>query len=59
MRRGTYQDPITVATHKGSFKPGTRMYVPFAKKYLIVEDECATCAPDHIDIWMESGARCT
>lgn len=54
---GTYEDPITVATHKGSYRPGTRMYVPSLKKYLIVEDDCATCAPDHIDIWMQSDQR--
>jgi 3D (Asp-Asp-Asp) domain-containing protein len=54
---GTSQDPITVAMRAGRFTPGTRMYVPSLRKYLILEDTCASCAADHIDIWMESDAR--
>jgi 3D (Asp-Asp-Asp) domain-containing protein len=54
---GTFEDPITVATHEGSFAPGTRMYVPSLEKYLIVEDTCASCGADHIDIWMESDCQ--
>ena len=58
---GTYGDPITVAIASkergGKWEPGTRMYVPHLKKYLIVEDECANCDPDWIDIWMNSDAN--
>ena len=55
---GTYDDPRTVAivTDKngGHWSPGTRMYVPQLSQYLIVEDECASCVPDQIDVWMDS-----
>jgi|GEM_PF-688589 len=55
---GTYDDPVTVAIvtemKGGNWSPGTKMYVPSLKKYLIVEDECASCVPDQIDVWMDS-----
>lgn len=58
---GTSDDPITVAVateeRGGKWKPGTKMYVPSLKKYFIVEDECANCDPDQIDVWMESNAE--
>ena len=58
---GTYDDPITVAVvtkdKGGNWSPGTLMYVPSLKKYLIVEDECASCVPDQIDVWMNSDAN--
>lgn len=45
---GTYTDPVTVAVGHTitngrdilDYKPGTRMYVPNLRKYLIVEDTC-------------------
>lgn len=59
---GTYEDPLTVAVvtraQGGQWDPGTRMYVPSLRKYLIVEDECATCSHDQIDVWMESNCEC-
>jgi hypothetical protein len=58
---GTYADPITFATDKAEFAPGTRLYLPFAQKYAIMEDDCVECDSDwtssqkrHIDVWMES-----
>ena len=55
---GTYDDPVTVAIvtdiNGGNWAAGTRMYVPSLKKYLLVEDECASCVPDQIDVWMDS-----
>lgn len=55
---GTYDDPITVAvvtqSNGGNWSPGTLMYVPSLQKYLIVEDECASCDKDQIDVWMNS-----
>jgi 3D (Asp-Asp-Asp) domain-containing protein len=55
---GTYDDPVTVAIvtemNGGNWSPSTKMYVPYLKKYLIVEDECASCVPDQIDVWMDS-----
>lgn len=59
---GTFDDPITVAAvtdrNGGNWSPGTRMYVPSLKKYLILEDECASCGTDQLDVWMQSGEDC-
>ena len=54
---GTYEDPITVAVKGGRWAPGSRMYVPHLKKYLIIEDKCAHCEDNQIDIWMNSDER--
>jgi hypothetical protein len=58
---GTYADPITFATDKAEFAPGTRLYLPFAQEYAIMEDDCVECDSDwtsshkrHIDVWMNS-----
>jgi 3D (Asp-Asp-Asp) domain-containing protein len=58
---GTYADPITFATDKNELPVGTRVYVPFIEKYVIMEDDCAQCDTDwttshkwHIDLWMNS-----
>ncbi len=55
---GTYDNPVTVAImtemNGGNWSPGTKMYVPYLKKYLIVEDECATCVANQIDVWVDS-----
>ncbi len=58
---GTYADPITFATDKAEFPVGTRLYVPFIEKYVIMEDDCVECDSDwtsshkwHIDLWMNS-----
>jgi 3D (Asp-Asp-Asp) domain-containing protein len=60
---GTLADPITFATDKAEFPPGTILYVPFIKKYVIMEDDCVECDADysgshklHIDLWMNSNA---
>ncbi len=60
---GTFADPITFATDKAEFAPGTILYVPFIQKYVVMEDDCAECDTDwtgshklHIDLWMNSGA---
>lgn len=57
---GTYSDPITMATAQNTWPVGTRMYVPYLQKYVILEDICGGCDNDvsagkyHIDIWMNS-----
>jgi 3D (Asp-Asp-Asp) domain-containing protein len=58
---GTYADPITFATDKAEFPVGTRLYVPFIEKYVMMEDDCVECDSDwtsahkwHIDLWMNS-----
>jgi hypothetical protein len=58
---GTYADPITFATDKAEFAPGTRLYLPFAQKYAMMEDDCVECDSDwtsshkrHVDVWMNS-----
>jgi hypothetical protein len=56
---GTYEDPLTMATAWGWYPECTVLYVPYLKKYVVVEDTCAECqedydtgAPKHIDIWI-------
>ncbi len=62
---GTYEDPVTFATDQTEFAPGTKLYIPMIKKYVIMEDYCAACISDwkagkrHIDIWMNSNAANT
>jgi hypothetical protein len=47
---GTYDNPTTVAG--GRWSPGTRLYLPYLNKYLIVEDSCSGCSGNHIDVWV-------
>lgn len=56
---GTWADPITFAADARVFAPGTIIYVPYAAKYFIMEDECQECIHDwnkkrkyHVDLWM-------
>jgi 3D (Asp-Asp-Asp) domain-containing protein len=51
---GSFEDPITFASDRGAFPVGTKIYVPYIQKYVIMEDMCASCSGNHIDIWMES-----
>ena len=57
---GTYDDPITFATDPNEFAIGTKLYIPYIKKYVIMEDWCAGCVDNwnneeyHIDIWLNS-----
>lgn len=59
---GTFTDPVTFATSSKLFAPGTKLYVPFLSKYVIMEDNCVDCVSDynkgitHIDIWLNSNA---
>lgn len=57
---GTYDNPITMATDPSELSVGTRVYLPYLKKYAVMEDWCESCVNDwkqkkyHIDIWLES-----
>lgn len=58
---GTYADPVTMASDPTGWAVGTRMYAPFLRKYLVMEDWCEGCVRDwrqsrkhHIDVWMNS-----
>src|SRR5205814_4928603 len=57
---GTYADPITFATDPKEWAPGTILYVPYLKRYVIMEDSCGQCITDwksgkyHIDVWLDS-----
>ena len=56
--QGTYADPITAAVSTSSgIAPGTRFYVPFLRRYVIVEDQCASCGPLWIDLWVDGSAN--
>jgi hypothetical protein len=65
--QGTFADPITFATaarDSGSpaeYAPGTIIYVPFVRKYFVMEDQCFECGQEwfnhnrhspHVDLWM-------
>lgn len=54
---GTFDDPVTFAAASGSLAIGTKIYLPYIKKYAVLEDLCASCSNGskiHIDIWMDS-----
>lgn len=52
---GTFNDPLTYAASESTIPIGTIYYVPYLKKYIVLEDICANCMEDHhIDIWLES-----
>ncbi|HUK68518.1 MAG TPA: hypothetical protein VLW50_07165 [Streptosporangiaceae bacterium] len=56
---GTYTDPITLATDSRELAAGTRVYVPYLRKYFVMDDACAECITDwtshhraHFDLWI-------
>ena len=56
---GTYDNPITFASAKRLFSPGTRIYYPTLEKYFVMEDSCEECTDEyaltgacHVDLWM-------
>jgi hypothetical protein len=52
---GSYADPVTLAVAEGRFEPGTRFYLPRLRRYLVVEDTCASCGQRDvwIDVWID------
>jgi len=58
--KGTYEDPVTLASDKSEIDPGTRVYIPTLQKYFIMEDYCEECISDwdnnnhmhHFDLWI-------
>jgi len=48
---GSYANPLTAAVAKGIFAECELLYSPTLKKYLRIEDQCATCDGAWIDIW--------
>jgi hypothetical protein len=59
---GTFSNPLTFASNPMQFRPGTKIYVPYLKRYFIMEDDCAqaiasanTRAP-LIDLWAGGSA---
>ncbi len=54
---GTYDNPVTFASDPELFSVGTIIYIPYIKKYAIMEDLCVTCSKNykngrkHIDVW--------
>jgi len=51
---GTYADPITAAVSANNplFPVHSIIYISELQKYVIVNDECATCSEGWIDIWV-------
>lgn len=61
-RTGTYASPITYASQdRGvfSYRPGTRIYIPYFAKYFIIEDLCSTCytSRPQADLWVGGVSR--
>src|SRR4030066_1169513 len=54
---GTFNDPVTFAAKRGRWPAGTKMYVPYIRKYIVLEDMCASCNDAQVDIWMNSDSR--
>jgi hypothetical protein len=60
---GTYDDPITFASADVFAPYGTKIYIPYLKRYFIREDLCASCAAGDegrdpktwVDLWVEGG----
>lgn len=57
--RGTYADPVTMASYRGELPIGSIVYVPYLRKYFVMEDACGQCSYDwryhrrwHIDLWV-------
>lgn len=48
---GTYSDPVTFAANPKAFSPGMLIYIPYIKKYAMMEDSCASCTGNWIDVW--------
>jgi len=54
---GAYNDPITMASYKAEIPIGTFIYVPFLRKYFVMEDLCGECEKNwqngqyHVDLW--------
>jgi hypothetical protein len=58
---GSYTDPITMATSAAEIPIGTIVYVPFLKKYVVMEDDSNQCDMQwskmsqwHVVVWMNS-----
>jgi hypothetical protein len=62
---GSYANPGTFATAASDdgtmaeIAPGTLIYIPYVRKYFIMEDQCAECGDEwaqkmayHVDVWM-------
>jgi hypothetical protein len=51
---GTYDDPLTMAAEAGRFPDCTVVYSAYLQKYLRLEDTCAACTGDWVDVWTGS-----
>jgi hypothetical protein len=54
---GTYANPITYAAQNSgvfNLRPGTRVYIPYFRKYFILEDLCSSCytSKPQMDLWV-------
>lgn len=52
---GTYQNPITYAVKRGYLPIGQKIYVPYLRKYFIMEDDCVGCTRYQVDLWAGYG----
>ncbi|KAI6080653.1 hypothetical protein F4821DRAFT_265706 [Hypoxylon rubiginosum] len=48
---GTWNNPLSIA---GELDQCSIIYIPYLRKYGIIDDRCYGCGTAHIDIWVES-----
>jgi hypothetical protein len=51
---GSFQNPLTMAAAEGAFPDCEVAYSPYLKKYLRLEDTCANCQGNWVDVWIGS-----
>ena len=50
---GTYAKPTTIAISGSWLQAGEVLYLPYLRRYVIVEDKCVGCHTGQIDIWVD------
>ncbi|KAI0102407.1 hypothetical protein GGR51DRAFT_562582 [Nemania sp. FL0031] len=48
---GSWNNPLTMM---GDFEPCSIVYLPYLRKYGIIDDTCPPCAKNILDVWVES-----
>ncbi|KAJ3562269.1 hypothetical protein NPX13_g8626 [Xylaria arbuscula] len=48
---GSWNNPLSMV---GNFKACSIVYLPYLRKYGIIDDTCEGCGKDQMDIWVES-----
>lgn len=57
---GSWENPLTVAFKEGGntgLQQCDMIYIPYLQKYGVLDGLCASCEPNHLDIWVQSGCH--